>query len=86
MSVAYIKKKTIKRPISGDEIGFRLQAAIPNGQGGKFDKKDERGNKVSFSKQYLVGESSDFTSMSERLVDNFLSDLRFQGFDEFVML
>lgn len=86
MAEVIIKKKTIKRPISGDEIGFRLQAAIPNNQGGRFDKEDDRGRKVSFGKQYLVGESSDFISLSDKMLDNFLENLRFQGFDEFTML
>jgi hypothetical protein len=86
MSKAYIKMKTVKRPISGDEIGFRLQAAVPNCQGGKFDKPDEHGRKVNFGKQYLVAESSDYTSISERQIDSFLEGLRFQGFTEFVMV
>lgn len=86
MSKVIIKQKTVKRPISGEEIGFRLQAAIPNDAGSKYDKTDERGRRVSFAKKYLVAESSDMTSMNERMVDNFLETLRFQGFTEIVML
>lgn len=85
-STAIIKKKTVKRPISGEEIGFRLQAAVPNNAGGRFDKEDSMGRRVSFGKQYLVAESSDYSELDDRTLDRFLDNLRFHGFTEFELV
>lgn len=86
MSDVFLKIKKVKRPISGDEIGFRLQAAIPNSQGGKFDKADDKGNKVSFGRAYLVSESSDYSEVSEADMDRFISGLKFLGFKDMELI
>ena len=70
----------MKHPISEETIGFRLQAAIPNQAG-----RDWRGNpKPSFTKRYLVAESSDMSAMpEEKDYVKFCEELKFLGFKEF---
>lgn len=72
MSKALIKVKEVKHPISETTIGFRIQAAHPNLAGRNF-----RGQPVpSFAKKYLIGESSDYPTVTEKEMVAFTKPLR----------
>ena len=82
MSQALLKVKETKHPISEATIGFRIQAAVPNQAG-----RDFRGNAVpSFAKRYLISESSDHTEVGVKQMADFINDLQFQNFNDFVMV
>lgn len=77
---ALIKIKETKHPISEVTIGFRIQAAHPNKAG-----RDYRGNPIpAFRKPFLIAESSDYTTITEKEFDTFTGHLRsFHGYTEF---
>lgn len=82
MSQALLKIKATKHPISEATIGFRIQAAHPNQAGRNF-----KGQAVpSFAKKYLIAESSDHSEIGKKQMDNFLEELAFQRFDDFVLI
>ena len=70
----YAKVKTVRRPISGEVIGARLQLALPNNSGNpKFDAFAPNGNCVRFiGKGYLYAESSDLLHVDENYLENWL--------------
>lgn len=76
---ALIKVKEVKHVLSGQVIGIRYQAAIPNNAARNF-----KGEAIpSFAKKWLVGESSDFSMVSSKDLDRFTEKLKFLGFNEF---
>jgi hypothetical protein len=82
MCQALLKIKATKHPISEETIGFRIQAAVPNNAGRGF-----HGNAIpSFAKKYLIGESSDYTTLGDKQIAAFVDDLNFQKYNEFVMV
>jgi hypothetical protein len=80
-SVALIKVKEVKHPISEATIGFRIQAAHPNKAG-----RNRKGEAIpAFRKPYLIAESSDFSAMvDEEQYLRFCADLRkLHGYTDF---
>lgn len=68
----YAKVKIVRRPISGEVIGARLQLALPNNNGNpKFDAFAPNGNCVRFiGKGYFYAESSDLVDVDEGYLEN----------------
>lgn len=76
---ATVRLKTIKRPISEETIGFRLQAAIPNAAGFK--------GMTSYRRPYFIAESSDFSEdyiegHFAEILGEFEQELNWQGFTD----
>jgi hypothetical protein len=91
---AVIHAKVVRRPISGQIIGYRLEAAVPNQQGRKMKPlyNSEGGVESfiatheavpSFKKPYLVAQSSDYNAIDKTTINRFLDSLRFTGFRDF---
>jgi hypothetical protein len=79
---ALIKFCEIKRPYSAEIIGTRIKAAIPNLAG-----RNWAGEAVpSFAKKYLIEESSDMSSVTDKYLDQFLDRIRGHGYNEFVLV
>ena len=90
-----LKLKEVRRPISDDTIGYRIQAAIPNQAARKMKpRKDKKTGDVhfvatgetttSFSKQYLIAESSDMTNeLNEQVFQRLRDNLRWMGYSHF---
>lgn len=93
MSKALIHIKNVRKPISDEVIGFRIEAAVPNSQGRVMRAKQINGETVgfyatkqeapSFRRPYLIEVGSDHSSIDPTKVNRFLDDLRWQGFTEF---
>jgi hypothetical protein len=92
---ALIQFKTTRRPVSGDIIGVRLQAAVPNLKARKMFGRDDGSFVItkkeipSFRKPYLIAESMDYgdrADISEAEVERFKHRLMWEGFTEFEML
>lgn len=76
---ATVRLKPIKRPISEELIGFRLQAAVPNSAGFK--------GKTSYANPYFITESSDYTEDHiegnfPEILDQFEKHMNWLGFDD----
>lgn len=79
------------RPVSGELIGFRLQAAIPNMAGRKMVHTSNGLRATSeevpaFRKPYLIGESMDYDAIervSEADAERFAKQLRWAGYSQF---
>lgn len=89
-----LKLKEVKRPISGDSISLRIQAAVPNEAARKMlPRKDGVSGDVSFialkemttsfSKEYLIAESSDMASPCEKVFALLREHLRWLGYSHF---
>lgn len=91
---ALIRTKGTYRSISGEKIGCRLQACIPNMEARKM--KRSHGGKVgfyateervpSFRGHYLIAESSDYAtpeSITKADMTRFLAQLVWKGYTEF---
>lgn len=91
---ALIQVKTVRQPISGNVLGFRIQAAVPNeagrvmranfngeGQAESFYATKETA--PSFRRPYFISETSDYTTLGIREVDRFLKDLQWQGYRKY---
>jgi hypothetical protein len=75
-----LKITATKRPISGDVIGYRIVAAIPNMAGRNYGKEVP-----SFRKPYFVCESSDLPSVSVGDVARFMDGpCKWAGYSDFV--
>lgn len=79
------------RPISGDLIGLRIQAAVPNLAARRmvktskgFAATDEQ--VPAFRKPYLILESSDLSWITEGELEGFKKKLAWEGFTEFQMM
>lgn len=76
-----IRAREVKKPISQETIGFRLEAAIPNMAGKAF------GHEVpSFKRPYFVAESSDMNYVTDNDIRRFCETLKFQGYKQFEYL
>lgn len=75
---AYVHEMTVKRPYSGQELGYRLVAAIPNTASQKFGKPSP-----SFIKPYHLNTSSDMLYPDKGITERFFAELKRLGFDEF---
>lgn len=88
---ALIRHSTTRRPHSGEVLGVRLQACVPNEAGRKMiPTKDgvRATNKVvpSFRKPYLILESMDYANegmVTEAEIERFKQRLSWEGFTEF---
>lgn len=95
MSKALIHVKPVRKPISEEVIGFRLEAAIPN-MAGRVMRARQDGDSVvfratkeeapSFRKPYLIEQSSDHNAIDRRKVERFMDALRWAGYDEFELI
>jgi hypothetical protein len=91
MSKALVRIQAKYRPISGEVIGFRLQAAIPNTAGRRMVQTSNGPRATSeevpaFRKPYLIDESMDYASIdsvSEADVERFAKKLHWAGYDQF---
>ena len=93
MQKATIRIKEVRRPISDETIGYRLQAAHPNQAARKMKTVKKKGEVVgfaptanmttSFTRQYLAYESSDATDLSERDFERFKDNLKSLGFTHY---
>jgi hypothetical protein len=91
---AIVRARTVRRPISGEFLGYRLEAAVPNRQGRKmrpiYDGEGgvetfiaTREEVPSFKKPYLLAWSSDYDEIDRAKIDRFLEGLKFTGFRKF---
>lgn len=76
---ATVRLLEVTRPISGETIGFRLQAAVPNSAGFK--------GKTSFKKPFFIAESSDYSEAYieghfKEILNQFERELNWQGFTD----
>ena len=76
---ATVRLKEVKRPISEETIGFRLQAAVPNAAGFK--------GKTSYASPFFIAESSDYTASYvegnfPEILSKFEKQLNWQGFTD----
>lgn len=95
-SRALVRVKTVRKPISDEVIGFRLEAAVPNEEGRVMRANHSGGEVVSFyatkqpapsfRKPYFIAQSSDFCSIDTKKIERFLDDLRWQGYREFDLI
>jgi hypothetical protein len=91
MAKALVRVTAKRRPVSGDIIGYRLQAAIPNAAGRRMvmtsgGPRATSEEAPSFRKPYLIEESMDYGYMraiSESDVERFARGLNFAGYDSF---
>lgn len=83
-----IKVKEVLRPYSENFIAWRIQAAVPNNAGGAWAKKDRWGQPVSFTRKYLVAQSTDYEKYPTRAqIAEFCVRLRqWRKFDRFEFL
>jgi hypothetical protein len=89
---ALIHVKTVRRPVSQQVIGFRLEATIPNMAGRKM--KTCNGEDFfatseaapSFRKPYFIEASGDYSEISPKIVRRFMGGLKWSGFDEFELI
>lgn len=95
MSKALIHVKTVRKPISEEVIGFRLEAAIPNmegrvmkarkdGDSTAFYATDERA--PSFRRPYFIDQTSDYGRIDRKKVERFMDNLKWEGFKEFELV
>jgi hypothetical protein len=95
MAKALVRVKPSRRPNSGEFIGFRLEAAVPNMQGRKM-RVTEVGGSIefratkdaapSFRGPYLIEQGSDEVEITRDRVTQFCSRLKFSGYTEFEYL
>lgn len=95
-SKALVHVKTVRKPISDEVIGFRLEAAIPNQEGRVMRAKKNGGETVgfyatqqptpSFRKPYFIAQSSDYTDIDPKKIERFLDELRWHGYREFELV
>jgi hypothetical protein len=80
---ALIKIREVKHPISEQSIGFRIQAAHPNNAARNF-----KGEAIpSFTKKYLIAESSDFSVITDVEYNRFADNLRnLHGYDDLTIV
>ena len=89
-----LKLKEVNRPISGDSIALRIQAAVPNDAARKMlPRRDGATGDVSFiatnetatsfAKKYLIAESSDMVSPCEKVFALLRENLRWLGYSHF---
>lgn len=96
MSKALIHVRAVRRPISEEVIGFRLEAAVPNQDGRKMKARRTKEGDVSFyatqeatpsfRRPYFIAESSDYPFIDRRKVERFMKDLEWQGYREFELV
>jgi hypothetical protein len=94
MTKALVKVAAKRRPVSGDILGYRLVAAIPNLAGRKMvmTSSGPRATKEeapSFRKPYLISESmdhSDLSAISEADCERFAKSLKWAGYTSFEFL
>lgn len=90
-----LKLKEVRRPISGDVIALRIQAAVPNDAARKMlPRRDGATGDVSFiatnetttsfSKKFLVAESSDMVSPCEKVFAQLREHLLWLGYSHFL--
>lgn len=91
---ALVRIKRTYRPVSGDLIGVRIQACVPNGAARKMKKttKTPSGFYASeqvvpaFTGRYLIAESMDYSSefdITPADMERFEQSLRWKGYTEF---
>lgn len=95
MSKALIHVKTVRKPISEEVIGFRLEAAIPNMEG-RVMKARKDGNATafyateerapSFRRPYFIDQTSDYGRIDRKKVERFMENLKWEGFKEFELV
>lgn len=93
MSKVTLRIKQVRRPVSDELIGYRLQAAFPNSAARKMKPIKQKGQVVGFSAtkqettsfrgEYLITESSDMTAVGEKDYEKFRAILRDMGFTHF---
>lgn len=91
---ALIRKSTTRRPNSGDVIGIRLQACVPNNAGRKMIPTDKgiiatKKEVPSFRKPYFIIESMDYADegqINDAEIGRFKQRLMWEGFSEFEFL
>lgn len=94
MSKAVVRIQPKFRPISGDIIGYRLQAAIPNTAGRRMVMTSNGPRATdeevpAFRKPFLIEESMDYSSIqsvSEVDCERFAKQLNWAGYDHFQFL
>lgn len=82
MSKAMLRLKEIKRPISEETIGFRIEAAVPNCAAKAFGKPTP-----SFGKKYLITQTSDVSESEladrfESMLEKIQKDLKWCGYTD----
>ncbi|CAM3121685.1 hypothetical protein [Cupriavidus taiwanensis] len=88
---AIIQLKCTRHRSSGEIIGFRMQAAIPNeagrvmractdGQGEVLSFYATSQLAPSFNRPYLIEETSDYSLIGKGEMKRFLEKLRWQGY------
>lgn len=91
---ALIRTSTTRRPNSGEVIGVRLQACVPNNAGRKMIPTDKgiiatKKEVPSFRKPYFILESMDYADhgqVTEAEIERFKQRLKWEGFAEFEFL
>jgi hypothetical protein len=93
-ATALIRIKRTYRPVSGDLIGVRIQACVPNMNARKMKKSSKTASGFyasaeqvpAFTGRYLINESMDYASESDIKpadMERFEQSLRWKGFTEF---
>jgi hypothetical protein len=91
MSKVLVRIQPKYRPVSGDLIGFRLQAAIPN-MAARRMVMTSNGPRATdepapaFRKPYLIDESMDYScieAVSERDIERFAEKLTWAGYTSY---
>jgi hypothetical protein len=91
---ALVRIKKTYRPVSGDLIGVRIQACVPNGAARRMKKTTKTASGFyatdeivpAFSGRYLIAESMDYGSefdITPAEMERFEEKLRWKGFTEF---
>lgn len=91
---ALVRIKKTYRPVSGDLIGVRIQACVPNAAARKMKKSSKTASGFyaseqvvpAFTGRYLIAESMDYSSESDIKpadMTRFEQSLRWKGFTEF---
>jgi hypothetical protein len=93
MQRAVVRIRTVRTLTTDRIIGYRLEAAIPNNQGRVMKARHDGAEVVgfyatdavnpSFTRAYLIEQSSDCSCVTTREVGRFLANLKRQGFDTF---
>lgn len=96
MAKALIQAKIVRRPISGDIIGFRLVAAVPNNAGRVMRVNVSQGEVVGFHATqqeaplfrgaYFIAESSDHVSLNKARIEKFQAELKWFGYGEYELV
>lgn len=93
-AVAFVRLKKTYRPVSGELIGVRIQACVPNSNARRMRQSTKTASGFyataeqvpAFTAKYLIHESMDFSSESDIKpadMERFEQSLRWKGYTDF---